>query len=61
MNETRRGERAAPPTQAGCPVCGRGPLVPIRGQLRCAACHWALCVGCEPAPEAAEEEAVTLK
>jgi hypothetical protein len=62
MNEKQRTERVPPAPTGGCPVCGGGPLVPLRGLVRCARCQWAMCAGCEPAPEVAEEEeAVTLK
>jgi hypothetical protein len=32
--------------QALCPVCN-GPLIPLRGNYRCARCFFSLCVGCE--------------
>ena len=48
--ETSRPQDKNPPPSscniAACPCCA-GPLIPLRGSLRCGRCHYTFCVGCE--------------
>jgi hypothetical protein len=39
-------ERPPAPPAMPCPVCS-GPLVELRGFVRCCRCHFSMCAGCE--------------
>ncbi len=49
--------RPTPQMRPSCPCCG-GVLVPLRGQVRCQRCQWAICAGCEGSSRDDDESAV---
>jgi hypothetical protein len=44
-----RADAVIPVRQPSCPCCA-GHLIMLSGMLRCARCHYTLCVGCESVP-----------
>ncbi len=44
--ETLRARDSPRIEEPACPVC-EGPLIPLRGTVRCSRCYFSFCQGCE--------------